>query len=160
MRVAALRFAWDFMVHERGFTPVTVPVLVREEMMLGTGFFPFGKEQAYEVGGTGRRSQMVRWGHIQGGKETIAFAVDGNPDLPGRYQFSLDGEGGTSIRFTESTPRTQHELTVYEHFVSPPVQIGAATSPTSMLSPLVATCDAKQFLLSRIQAPGSSKKRR
>ena len=86
-------------------------------------------------------------------EETIAFAVDGNPDLPGRYQFSLDGEGGTSIRFTASTPGTPHELTVYEHFVSPPVQIGAITSPTSMLSPLVATCDAKQFLLSRIQAP-------
>ena len=121
---------------------------------------PKGKEQAYEVGGIGRRSQMVRWGHIQDGKETIAFAVDGNPDLPGRYEFSLDGEGGTSIRFTASTPGTQHELTVYEHFVSPPVQIGAVTSPTSMLSPLVATCDSKQFLLSRIQAPRSSKKRR
>ena len=121
---------------------------------------PKGKEQAYEGGGIGRRSQVVRWGHIQEGKETIAFAVDGNADLPGRYQFSLDAEGGTSIRFFASTPGTQHELSVYEHFVSPPVQIGAVTSPTSMLSPLVATCDAKQFLLSRIQAPRSSKKRR
>jgi seryl-tRNA synthetase len=46
---AALRFALDFMVEQRGFTPVSVPVLVREELMLGTGFFPFGKEQAYEV---------------------------------------------------------------------------------------------------------------
>ncbi|MCL2700185.1 MAG: serine--tRNA ligase [Phycisphaerae bacterium] len=47
---AVLRFAFDFMVNEQGFTPVSVPVLVREEMMVGTGFFPFGKEQAYEVG--------------------------------------------------------------------------------------------------------------
>jgi seryl-tRNA synthetase len=46
---AALRFALDFMVNDRGFTPVSVPVLVREELMQGTGFFPFGKEQAYEV---------------------------------------------------------------------------------------------------------------
>ena len=36
---------------------------------------PKGKEQAYEVGGIGRHSQMVRWAHIQDGKETIAFAV-------------------------------------------------------------------------------------
>ena len=46
---AVLRFALDFMVNNRGFTPVSVPVLVREELMRGTGFFPFGKEQAYEV---------------------------------------------------------------------------------------------------------------
>ena len=47
---AALRFALDFMVYEHGFTPVSIPVLVREEMMVGTGFFPFGKDQAYEIG--------------------------------------------------------------------------------------------------------------
>jgi len=51
---AVLRFAMDFMVNEQGFTPVSVPVLIREEMMVGTGFFPFGKEQAYEVGETTR----------------------------------------------------------------------------------------------------------
>jgi seryl-tRNA synthetase len=46
---AVLRMAFDFMSYEQGFTPVSVPVLVREEMMTGTGFFPFGREQAYEV---------------------------------------------------------------------------------------------------------------
>ncbi len=46
---AVLRFAMDFITHERGFTPVTVPVLVREEMMVGTGFFPAGREQAYHI---------------------------------------------------------------------------------------------------------------
>jgi len=118
---------------------------------------PKGMEQPYEIGGIGRRSQMVRWGHIQDGKEIIAFAVDANPDLPGTYQVALDGEGGTSIRFTDARPGTQHQLTIYEHFVSSPVQIGAVTSPTSMLSPLVATCDAKQYLLSHVQVPANSK---
>ncbi|NJL30482.1 MAG: serine--tRNA ligase [Phycisphaerales bacterium] len=46
---AVLRFAFDFMVEKRGFTPVSVPVVVREEMMVGTGFFPAGREQAYLV---------------------------------------------------------------------------------------------------------------
>jgi hypothetical protein len=119
---------------------------------------PKGKEQPYEVAGIGRHSQMIRWGHLQDGKEIIAFAVDGNPDLPGRYQLALDGEGGTSIRFAAARPIAQHELTVYQHFIPPPVQIGAVTSPTSMLSPLVATCDAKQFVLSRVQVPRNSKK--
>lgn len=46
---AVLRYAVDFMVDRRGFTSVTVPVLVREECMVGTGFFPAGREQAYQV---------------------------------------------------------------------------------------------------------------
>jgi seryl-tRNA synthetase len=45
---AVLRLAQDMMV-ERGFTPMTVPVLVRDEAMTGTGYFPLGKEQAYEM---------------------------------------------------------------------------------------------------------------
>jgi seryl-tRNA synthetase len=46
---AVLRYAFDFMVERHGFTPVSVPVLVREEAMVGTGFFPAGREQAYHV---------------------------------------------------------------------------------------------------------------
>lgn len=43
---AVLRLAMDTIV-ARGFEPVTVPVLVRDEMMYGTGYFPGGEEQAY-----------------------------------------------------------------------------------------------------------------
>lgn len=53
---AALRYAFDFMVERHGFTPVSVPVLVREEVMLGTGFFPAGREQAYHVPESARQS--------------------------------------------------------------------------------------------------------
>ncbi len=47
---AVLRLAMDMMVFEKGFTAMTVPVLVREAAMRGTGFFPAGREQAYRVG--------------------------------------------------------------------------------------------------------------
>src|SRR5438034_1064077 len=47
---AVLRLALDMMTHEKGFTQLTVPVLVRETAMRGTGFFPAGREQAYRVG--------------------------------------------------------------------------------------------------------------
>lgn len=47
---AVLRMAMDYMVRENNFTAVTVPVLVREAAMRGTGFFPAGREQAYRVG--------------------------------------------------------------------------------------------------------------
>lgn len=43
---AVLRLALDLMV-ERGFCPMTVPVLVREDVMYGTGYFPVGRDQAY-----------------------------------------------------------------------------------------------------------------
>jgi seryl-tRNA synthetase len=49
MHNAVLQMALDLMVREKGFTPLTVPVLVREEAMLGTGFFPAGRDQAYDV---------------------------------------------------------------------------------------------------------------
>ena len=43
---AVLRLAVDLMM-ERGYTPMQVPVLVREEVMYGTGYFPVGRDQAY-----------------------------------------------------------------------------------------------------------------
>lgn len=46
---AVLRYAFDFMVNRNGFTAMSVPVIVREECMVGTGFFPAGREQAYHV---------------------------------------------------------------------------------------------------------------
>lgn len=51
---AVLRYALDLMVHRHGFRPMSVPVLVREECMIGTGFFPAGREQAYLVDETHR----------------------------------------------------------------------------------------------------------
>lgn len=54
LHLACLRYAVDFMVQGHGFTPVSVPVIVREEAMVGTGFFPAGREQAYLVEETKR----------------------------------------------------------------------------------------------------------
>ncbi len=49
MHQAVLRLALDIMVRDNGFTQVTVPVLVNEDAMKGTGFFPAGREQAYRI---------------------------------------------------------------------------------------------------------------
>ncbi|MDG1137509.1 MAG: serine--tRNA ligase [Phycisphaerales bacterium] len=46
---AMLRFAFDLITNEHGFTPMSVPVILREECMVGTGFFPTGREQAYHI---------------------------------------------------------------------------------------------------------------
>jgi hypothetical protein len=44
-------------------------------------------------------------------------------------------------------------LTVYQHFVGTPVQIGAATSPPSMLHPLVARVDQAHYVASGLEPP-------
>lgn len=51
---AVLRYAFDRIVEKHGFTPMSVPVIVREECMIGTGFFPAGREQTYCVEETRR----------------------------------------------------------------------------------------------------------
>jgi seryl-tRNA synthetase len=43
---AVMRLAWDLML-SRGFTPLTVPVLVDNKLMYGTGFFPLHQEEVY-----------------------------------------------------------------------------------------------------------------
>jgi seryl-tRNA synthetase len=45
---AVMRYALDSMV-ARGFVPLSVPTLVRSEVMVGTGYFPGGEEQAYRT---------------------------------------------------------------------------------------------------------------
>ncbi|MCC5829512.1 MAG: serine--tRNA ligase [Phycisphaeraceae bacterium] len=57
---ALLQFAFSFMHHENGFTPMSVPVLVRESAMLGTGFFPQGRDQAYAVGDIEKLMELLR----------------------------------------------------------------------------------------------------
>lgn len=43
---AVLRFAMDVLV-ARGWEPFHVPILVTEQCMIGTGYFPAGRDQAY-----------------------------------------------------------------------------------------------------------------
>ncbi|MDP6601280.1 MAG: serine--tRNA ligase [Phycisphaerales bacterium] len=46
---AVLQHAFDLITSEHDFLPMSVPVIVREECMVGTGFFPSGREQAYHI---------------------------------------------------------------------------------------------------------------
>jgi seryl-tRNA synthetase len=85
---AVLRMAQDFMIHEQGFTPMTVPVLVREEAMRGTGFFPAGREQAYRVGEIDDPGEEIRFLTGTGEVRLTAFHMDEilhEAELPKKY---------------------------------------------------------------------------
>lgn len=45
---AVLRYVYDKLI-SKGYSPMSVPVLVREDCMTGTGYFPTGRDQAYYV---------------------------------------------------------------------------------------------------------------
>lgn len=48
LELALVRFGFDRLV-DAGFTPMAPPVLVREQALFGTGFFPGDREQVYEI---------------------------------------------------------------------------------------------------------------
>jgi len=85
---AVLRLAFDMMVYEKGFTPMSVPVLVREASMRGTGFFPAGREQAYRVGEAQETGEEIRFLTGTGEVGLTAYHMDEvleEADLPRRY---------------------------------------------------------------------------
>ena len=45
---AILRFAMDYMI-ERGYVPLCPPLLAKDEIMKGTGYFPGSEEQTYQM---------------------------------------------------------------------------------------------------------------
>ena len=48
LHMAVLRFALDHMI-AKGYKPMTVPLLMRDEAMRGTGYFPGAEEQTYQI---------------------------------------------------------------------------------------------------------------
>lgn len=50
---AVQQLALDFLI-DRGFTAVETPVMVREEALVNTGFFPLGREQTYRLPDDGK----------------------------------------------------------------------------------------------------------
>ncbi len=152
-------WVWDFGTDRWTYGSLRNPeasvVLTNEVEVAGTTGWrvdagPKGRERPYETTGA-TRPIVSGWGHVQGETEIVAFAVDRFGSTPGTYRIALDGAGQASFEVTPSTPATEHRLTVYQHFVGTPVQIGAATSPPSMLQPLVVRVDPAQYAASGLE---------
>ncbi len=84
---------------------------------------------------------VVRWAHLQGASEAVAFAFDVAPGQRGSYRVTFDGSGHAAVTVAQLLPAPRYALTLYEHFVSTPIEIGAATSPAAALSPLRVTVE-------------------
>jgi hypothetical protein len=127
-----------------------VPVEGEARWWVDTG--ASGQERPYET--TGSTSPLLPgWGHLQGESEVVAFAVDRFAADAGTHGISFSGSGQMAFEVVPAGAVIRHELTVYQHFVSTPVQIGAATSPPSMLQPLVVRVDRQRYAASGVPVP-------
>ncbi len=84
---AILRYAFDRMTNDNGFTPMSVADLVRHEMMVGTGFFPHGRDQVYDVANPT-------------GDYGLALSGTGEVGLMGFHQDEIIPEDGLPKRYT------------------------------------------------------------
>lgn len=125
---------WTYGSLRRAEDSVTLTQSPEGEWNVTTG--PEGKQTLYEKSPAGR-TEPVQWAHFQDGKEVVAFAIGRTAQQTGTWRMTFDGDGQATFRFAPSAPNPREEITVYEHFVAAPVQIGAATSPSAILSPLI-----------------------
>jgi seryl-tRNA synthetase len=83
LQQAVLRLAQDMMI-ERGFVPMIVPVLVRAGAMQGTGYFPLGREQSYEMSNEDPPVFLVGTAEVALTAYHMDETLDGK-DLPKKY---------------------------------------------------------------------------
>ncbi len=95
---AVLRYAFDYMVEENGFTAASASSLVREETMVGTGFFPGGQDQAYRVDESSR-----------GGSHDMYLAGTGEVGLMSLHQDEILDEADLPKTYTTVSPCYRRE---------------------------------------------------
>ncbi|MGE3109756.1 MAG: serine--tRNA ligase [Phycisphaerales bacterium] len=100
---AVLRYAFDFMTHKHGFKAMSVPVIVREECMVGTGFFPAGREQAYLIDETHRNNPdavTALESSAAKGSRDLFLTGTGEVGLMGLHQDEILREEDLPLRYT------------------------------------------------------------
>lgn len=109
---AVCRFVLDKLI-KKGFTPMTVPLMVKDNAMRGTGYFPIGKEQAYEITEDGLyligTSEVSLVSYHNG--ETLD--LDSFPILYAGYSNCFRREAGTYGKDTKGLYRV-HQFTKIE----------------------------------------------
>ena len=143
------RWTYGVLRNEDGSVTLQNDITVKGEAKWWVNTGSVGQERSYETSGS-TTPVLPGWGHLQGNAEVVAFAVDRFATIAGSHRIAINGSGLVSFQVEPAEPASRHKLTVYQHFVSNPVQIGAATSPPSMLQPLVVRVDPQQYAASGV----------
>lgn len=95
---AVLAYAFDLITNHHGFTPVSVPVVVREECMVGTGFFPHGREQTYTIDE-----------HARGSEHDLYLTGTGEVGLMGYRSDEILDEADLPLKYATVSPCFRRE---------------------------------------------------
>jgi seryl-tRNA synthetase len=116
LHVATVQYALDKLA-AKGFTPVMPPVLVREEALVGTGFFPEAREQVYAVANADPELFLVGTSEVSLAALHLSEILP-EQDLPLRYcgvSTCFRREAGTAGKDTRGIFRT-HQFEKVEMF--------------------------------------------
>ena len=116
LHVATVQYALDKLVG-KGFTPVMTPVLVREEALVGSGFFPEAREQVYAVANADPELFLIGTSEVSLAALHMGEILP-EEDLPLRYcglSSCFRREAGTAGKDTRGIFRT-HQFDKVEMF--------------------------------------------
>lgn len=112
LEMAICRFVIDKLV-SKGFTPMSVPVLVKDIAMRGTGYFPLGEEQAYSITEDGLYLVGTSEVSLVSYHNGDTFAESDLPKLYAGYSNCFRREAGTYGKDTKGLYRV-HQFTKIE----------------------------------------------
>lgn len=92
---AMIQYTFDLLL-DRGFIPFSVPLLVKEDAMIGTGYFPTGRDQAYCVE-----------------KDELALIGTSEVALASLHTGEILEESVLPLRYMASTPCFRREAGTY-----------------------------------------------
>lgn len=115
LELAVMRLAMDIMV-EQGFEPILGPLMVNENAMTGTGFFPYGQEDTYHLPGEDK--------YLVGTSEVFLVSLNRDEildlgELPKKYSgysSCFRREAGSAGRDTRGVYRV-HQFTKVEQVI-------------------------------------------
>src|SRR5262249_3681698 len=84
-------------------------------------------------------SKAEGWAHVMDRERCTAVAVADFAQHQQRSEIAVDADGRLRCEREYDGKTARKTLTFWLHFVSMPVQLGAATSPQSMMNPLQVT---------------------
>ncbi len=145
LALGAFPWSWDFGTGSRSYgalrTTGDAVTLVQSVVRPGAADWQIrvrnASGESVQERAAGKRPAIAEgWGHLEGPDRALAFAVEDFARQPGEYSIVLAGDGQLAFRFAPSDPAGTHSFAVYQHYVSVPVSVGAATSPIAMATPL------------------------
>ena len=115
LEMAICRYVVDKLI-SKGFTVMSVPVMVKDIAMSGTGYFPLGKEQAYEIGEDGLYLVGTSEVSLVSYHNGEIVDVKDKPILYAGYSNCFRREAGTYGKDTKGLYRV-HQFTKIEQVV-------------------------------------------